>query len=71
MVELLNSISKLYSNDSTLSKRVIKKIDNIRLQEWNKVFGDKSPWTVLKRNGEIVVECDPKKVKNLGYNGKM
>lgn len=71
LADLTNAVNTLSAAGTTSyseAKETIEKIEKIRLAKWDKIFGDKSPWSVVRgKKNQVKVQWDKVKAKNLGY----
>lgn len=69
LVDLMNAENKLSAagtTDYSKAQDIINQIIKLRLEKWDIVFGDKSPWSVKRGAKGLKVEWNKNKAKNLG-----
>lgn len=66
LVEWTNKNNEVYLGGSTIVRKEFEKAEEIRLAIWDKVFGEKSVWSVKRTPiGKLVVIWDKEKAKNI------
>lgn len=66
LVDWTNHMNQVYVGGSSLVRKEFNKADDIRQKMWNKIFGDKSPWTAERKNNKLSVVWDKSKSEKLG-----
>jgi hypothetical protein len=68
MLEWFEANNNIWTGCSNVKLRdAFKKADDIRRKLHDKIFGDKSPWTIERtRRGKRVVKWDDQKAKAMG-----
>lgn len=69
MVELamlLQNISTAGTSSFTDAKNMINQMDKMRLEKWDVVFGDNSPWSTARGKKGLKVKWNKDKAKRLG-----
>ena len=67
MVDWTNKSNSVYFGGATQEIRnAFNKCEDIRLKQWNRVFGDGSPWVAVRKGSKLVTKWDKTKAENLG-----
>ena len=68
LVEFYNFLNNVSVSGSTIGKKIVDKCYTISRKEWDRVFGENSPWSTKKnlKNWKVRVVWDSEKAKRLG-----
>ena len=66
LVEWTNAVNSVYVGGAPLVREAFNKAEEIRIKMWDKIFGDKSPWTVKRKGKKLIVTWDNYKADKLG-----
>lgn len=66
MVEWYNAVNSIYFGGSTEVRKEFEKADKIRVKLHQKIFGDKSPWSLERKGNKVKVNWDKTKADKLG-----